>query len=488
MNKGEGKRKGTKKRKTQPNKKRSESLSASVSKEIVGLAMIGIGLLVMIGIFSTKAGLFGQFLKSVFVGGFGVGGYMIPVGAMVLGIFYMQGHMEKLFRLLVYGASLIVMLIVFFHLLSYGDDTTIPLSSLAYVKQASWQNGGYVGALIGHGLLKLIGIYGTYILLGVCYGIWMLLVTQFPIFSWIHEKAGDGVEYLKAQRAEAIRLKHLSNNESQKIPKFKDCQESIPQEVDGKFGDNYVGHLSKSQEHTVENQEMEIQFFDGSNYQEESSASETHANQYAKEAATTSMESSFDPAVEKAIERSNSKKMTHDEVVKEAVQISTGTNQQEIPVYHFPPVSLLKKVVMQQDKEASKKSLTNAHKLEETLASFGVEAKVTQIHRGPSVTRYELQPKQGVKVSKIVNLSDDIALNLAAPNIRIEAPIPGKAAVGIEVANSTSEIVYLRDVIDSDRFLAFPSKLAFALGKDIAGKPIIADIGKMPHILIAGAT
>ena len=162
--------------------------------------------------------------------------------------------------------------------------------------------------------------------------------------------------------------------------------------------------------------------------------------------------------------------------------------QTEVLAYHYPPVTLLNKVATQQDKEASKKSLTNARKLEETLASFGVEAKVTQIHRGPSVTRYELQPKQGVKVSKIVNLSDDIALNLAAPSIRIEAPIPGKAAVGIEVANEHSEIVYLRDVIDSDRFLAFPSKLAFALGKDIAGKPIIADIGKMPHVLIAGAT
>lgn len=127
-------------------------------------------------------------------------------------------------------------------------------------------------------------------------------------------------------------------------------------------------------------------------------------------------------------------------------------------------------------------------KLEMTLASFGVEAKVLQIQRGPSVTRYELQPRQGVKVSKIVNLADDIALNLAASGIRIEAPIPGKAAIGIEIANESSEIVYLRDVIDSDLFLAFPSKLAFALGKDITGKPVIADIGKMPHILIAGAT
>ena len=231
MNKGEGKSKGTKKRKVQTTKKRSKAVSSSVSKEIVGLALIGIGLLVMIGIFSSKAGLFGELLKNIFVGCFGIGGYIIPIGAMILGIFYMQGHMEKLFRLLVYGGWFIVMLIVFFHLLTYGDDTTIPLSSLAYIKQASWQNGGYVGALIGYGLLKLIGIYGSYILLGVFYGIWMLLVTQFPIFSWLHEKIGDGVDYLKAQRAEALRMKHLSPNSSHKAQKQARYLEEVKEEI-----------------------------------------------------------------------------------------------------------------------------------------------------------------------------------------------------------------------------------------------------------------
>ncbi|MDD3570930.1 MAG: DNA translocase FtsK, partial [Lachnospiraceae bacterium] len=132
--------------------------------------------------------------------------------------------------------------------------------------------------------------------------------------------------------------------------------------------------------------------------------------------------------------------------------------------------------------------IANAKKLEETLSSFGVEAKFMQINKGRTVTRYELTPSQGVKVSKIVNLADDIALNLGATGIRIEAPIPGKAEVGIEVPNKETQSVYLRSVLESDAFKKFPSKLAFALGEDIAGNAIVTDIGKMPHLLIAGAT
>ena len=132
--------------------------------------------------------------------------------------------------------------------------------------------------------------------------------------------------------------------------------------------------------------------------------------------------------------------------------------------------------------------MKNARKLETTLKSFSVDAKVIQISRGPTVTRYELSPSQGVKVSKIVNLADDIALNLAASGIRIEAPIPGKAAVGIEVPNKETQSVYMRTLLESDAFKQHPSKLAFALGQDIAGNPVVTDIAKMPHLLIAGAT
>ena len=129
-----------------------------------------------------------------------------------------------------------------------------------------------------------------------------------------------------------------------------------------------------------------------------------------------------------------------------------------------------------------------AQRLQQTLQTFGVRVSITDISQGPAVTRFELQPEQGVKVSKIVGLSDDIKLNLAATDIRIEAPIPGKAAIGIEVPNKENSMVALRDLIESREFKEFPSNLAFAVGKDIAGKVVVTDIAKMPHMLIAGAT
>ena len=126
--------------------------------------------------------------------------------------------------------------------------------------------------------------------------------------------------------------------------------------------------------------------------------------------------------------------------------------------------------------------------LQQTLSTFGVRVTITDISQGPSVTRYELQPEQGVKVSKIVGLTDDIKLNLAAMDIRIEAPIPGKAAIGIEVPNKETMPVGLRELLESREFGEFQSSLAFAVGKDIAGKVVVSDIAKMPHMLIAGAT
>lgn len=156
--------------------------------------------------------------------------------------------------------------------------------------------------------------------------------------------------------------------------------------------------------------------------------------------------------------------------------------------YTFPPISLLKKGQAQVMGDSGAHLRETAAKLQQTLHNFGVGVEVTNVSCGPSVTRYEIQPEQGVKVSRIVNLADDIKLNLAAADIRIEAPIPGKAAVGIEVPNATNSAVLLRDLIDTEAFHSFSSNLAFAVGKDIAGKTVITDIARMPHLLIAGAT
>lgn len=162
--------------------------------------------------------------------------------------------------------------------------------------------------------------------------------------------------------------------------------------------------------------------------------------------------------------------------------------KKEKPEYHFPPVQLLSLSKNNNDRNASEEMHNNAKKLIDTLDSFNVKASIVNICRGPSVTRYELSPAPGVKISKITNLSDDIALNLAANGVRIEAPIPGKAAVGIEVPNKVVSMVTMRELIDSDEFRRGKSKLTCVLGKDISGEIVVTDLSKLTHLLISGTT
>ena len=176
-----------------------------------------------------------------------------------------------------------------------------------------------------------------------------------------------------------------------------------------------------------------------------------------------------------------------EEKTKEVLQLE-HTQTVEDDNYEFPPYNLLSEGTSKGIKGGKKALTDTASKLQKTLYSFGVSAKVENVSVGPAITRYELKPAEGVRVSKIANLADDIALNLAAKTIRIEAPIPGKQAVGIEVPNETSEIVHIRDILESDEFINNKSKLAFALGKDVSGAIIVTDIAKMPHVMIAGAT
>jgi S-DNA-T family DNA segregation ATPase FtsK/SpoIIIE len=183
---------------------------------------------------------------------------------------------------------------------------------------------------------------------------------------------------------------------------------------------------------------------------------------------------------------SKAKEDAADETAAVASAIASE-NQKPKKAYRMPPISLLKKGVKQKG-ESDASLRETAMKLQQILQNFGVKVTVTNVSCGPSVTRYELQPEMGVKVSKIVGLSDDIKLNLAAADIRIEAPIPGKAAVGIEVPNKENSPVMFRELLESMEFKNSSSKISFAVGKDIGGKTVVSDIGKMPHVLIAGQT
>lgn len=201
------------------------------------------------------------------------------------------------------------------------------------------------------------------------------------------------------------------------------------------------------------------------------------------------------PVTESGAKQPNPETVTVDpnvsvDIEEETKEIDAEIKAESKPTaaYTYPSVRLLRQRFDSNDADAMKELQNNATKLVDTLKSFGVSASITNICRGPSVTRYELKPAAGVKINKITNLADDIALNLAADKVRIEAPIPGKAAVGIEVPNRFTSVVTMRELIDSDEFKSAESKLTCVLGKNISGEIVTTDLAKMPHLLIAGTT
>lgn len=456
MKKNTTKNKSTKNKKTQTRSKKTSKIGVDLISEMIGISMIGISLLILVSLFTDQAGLVGTGIKTLFVGCFGMAGYLLPFAIIIVGYYYLKNAINELYRFLAYSIPFLLILMSFGHLLMFGKDEFFTLWRLDFFKEPSFLNGGLIGALVGELLLTLLGLYGSYIILVVLAGIWILAVTRFPIFAWLSDIGIRFLEHLK----EAFTQFNSQRKEKVHRPKKLEV-ESINQEK--------LIARELLEEVAVTSEQVETFYEHPPIVLDEQVPVEVEASQDAQETHVKNQPVAAEMNVFEAGE-----------------ELDVAMHQDD--TYVFPSIQLLKKGEGSSQKTSSRASLSNAKKLEDTLLSFGVEAKVTQINKGPTVTRYELQPKQGVKVSKIVNLADDIALNLAASGIRIEAPIPGKAAVGIEVPNDTSEMVYLRDVIESDQFAAFPSKLAFALGKDIAGKPIVADIGKMPHILIAGAT
>ncbi|MGI6018910.1 MAG: DNA translocase FtsK 4TM domain-containing protein [Marvinbryantia sp.] len=194
------------------------------------------------------------------------------------------------------------------------------------------------------------------------------------------------------------------------------------------------------------------------------------------------------PYSNKMIRNPHSSKEEQEKDMRSVAKEIAQTSEKIQPAYVFPPTNLLKKPSGRGNGNSDAEVRETALRLQQTLHNFGVNVTVTNASCGPAVTRYELMPEQGVKVSRIVNLTDDIKLNLAAADIRIEAPIPGKPAVGIEVPNKENSAVFLRELIESEEFKNAKSNLSFAVGKDIAGKTVVVDIAKMPHLLIAGAT
>ncbi|AOR23292.1 DNA translocase FtsK [Clostridium taeniosporum] len=464
-------RRGTKSGTKRSNKKSKKE--NNINKDILGIIYMAVGLILAIAIYTSFAGLLSSLAQNFSYLLIGVGAYAIPVYLIYFSLQYIKTRGNVQFGKRFLGISMLILMIILncsvisIQMMdeanSFGDNIRFIIDNKENL------HGGLIGYFICYPLYKFIGGIGTYILFFTLSVIALILIFDVNLYDLVVVAKDKGEKIkrdrnLKAKTREEVKvLDNTFVNVVEKegyFPPANKEKDEILSSVDKKIkildfmkNDNTKGVVEEEVSSDIENH-----IFENMTEEKKSSNKKVKLNKEEKENMSTEIEENIYEKQEK----------------------------EEVP-YFYPGLDLLKinKTLKGSDK---KELIENASKLEEILSNFGVDAKVTQVTKGPSVTRFELQPSPGVKVSKIVNLSDDIALGLAASGIRIEAPIPGKAAIGIEVPNAHQVAVFLREVLESNEFINSSKKLAFALGKDISGKCVVGDLSKMPHTLIAGAT
>lgn len=438
--------------------------------EIVGILILAIGVLISLGLyFNNSVGPFGRFIRDLFLGMAGIPSLVIPPFILAFGvvvllkkdIVYFQQKLLYSF-LLMFSLSGVVQT-AFYSEKEYINMSFTDTVGYLFHKGVSFSGGGVLGGLISMPFIKFFSVVGALIILTTISLVLCVLLTD--------------ISFVAALKWFKNKLLSLLSKVRNSFKPSHDEAEKDENEEDEKIVDMHsFRKLTKRKGKTEEEQE---------NLPEEGEISEQDQRiQLVINDAKIAVSNTAVCEVEEPVEEDTIKEKAISNI--EQVPEVRSQNFQ----YRLPPVDLLQ---INKDSnisidQARNSAVEGAKKLEITLQSFGVDAKVVNVSMGPAVTRYELQPSMGVKVSKIVNLADDISLNLASAGVRIEAPIPGKAAVGIEVPNKEMIPVFLREVLESKEFIKHPSKLAFGLGMDISGSPIVADIAKMPHVLIAGAT
>ena len=437
----------------------------------------------------TKSGYIGEHLSPILGGIMGSIKYIIPIGTFLIAIYMTSEDKDYLISKLVqYGIFLVciaTMLSVFQfsngNLDVNGDFSTVV--ERGYERGTQDIGGGAIGTAIASVLIGLLGEIGTVIL---CIGVGAILLV-FMLGIKPAEMIADFIDSRREEKEE-----RRVEREEARLARIKDKKENEVERKETKK----ERRLREKEEQRREAEQLAEQLTINLN---DASEDEKGKNKKLKKydhkdddiipfsiGGKKKSEENTNPDVLEA-NLFKEEHETKEEKVKQVLQLE-HTLTVEDEHYEFPPIQLLAEGDKKTVKGGKKAVADTATKLQKTLYSFGVSAKVENVSVGPAITRYELKPAEGVRVSKIANLADDIALNLAAETIRIEAPIPGKQAVGIEIPNKENEIVPLRDIIDCDSFKNHKSKLAFALGKDVAGNEVVTDIAKMPHVLIAGAT
>ena len=457
-------------------KKRSKKKKKQNNTQDIGLVLVIILSILLTVLIYTQSGTVGIALSDFFGGMFGFLKYILPIGSFAVAIKMAcvdeDGYISsKIFQ---YTLLLIFIAVILSVVQIYNGEINIEqnLSEIAkYAYKIGKDNigGGALGTIAAVPLFKLFGKIGT-IILSIGAAI-ILFATTFginvsEIIRNIMQHAVDNSKEKHEQRLEEREEKNNRRKERMAATREQAEKEKLTQkEKKEKLREeNRRAYLDVDDEEKEEQIKINLNGRINSENQQASSEPDFIENDLFK----------------KEEEKKEDK-------TKQVLQLEHAISVED-ENYQYPPIELLSKGEKKAIKGGAKALADVATKLQKTLYSFGVQAKVENVTVGPAITRYELKPAEGVRVSKIANLADDIALNLAAETIRIEAPIPGKQAVGIEVPNQEKEMVHLREVLESDEFADSKSKMSVALGKDVAGKVIIADMAKMPHTLIAGST
>ncbi len=471
--------------------RRAKKNKIDVNVAVVFMFLISILLAILI---YTKSGYIGEHLSPILGGIMGAIKYIIPIGTFLIAIYMTTEDKDYLISKLIQYAIFLVCVATMLSVFQFSNGNININSEFSVAVERGYElgelnnGGGAIGTAVASILIGLLGEIGTVIL---CIGIAaILLVFMFGIKP--AEIIADFIEGRRESK-EDRRLEREEAREERRNNKRKDIEEDEKKET------KKERRLREREEQRREAEQLAEQLTINLNdEQEEENRKNKKVKKYdhkddnlipfniVGKNKETVVESKTNPDVLEA-NLFKEEQETKEEKIKQVLQLE-HTLTVEDEHYEFPPIQLLAEGDKKGVKGGKKAVADTATKLQKTLYSFGVSAKVENVSVGPAITRYELKPAEGVRVSKIANLADDIALNLAAETIRIEAPIPGKQAVGIEVPNKENEIVPLRDIIDCDSFKEHKSKLAFALGKDVAGNEVVTDIAKMPHVLIAGAT
>lgn len=438
------KKAGSSKSKTSKGKSRAKK-KFKFNRDFIGLIIMALGLISMLSLFSFKMGVVGQIINGTTFSLMGFGGYFFPFAIIGTGLVFILDRFDRLERRII--ISIFVIFICFLIILDGINPGEAGLwDRLKSGGELSKLNkgGGVIGSFFGFFFYKLFGAVGTYIVVSLFITISLLIITN--------SKVKDVIKKAREIKPDIAQYRSLDE------PKRKRKRMMIsPDEL------------------------LEI----GS---DDHPKSEISINDYKK----SEMEKEEAVYEEPKKEEQPKIKLTKDSIKSGTTTIDSEVKEKQIKIenldYNRPPISLLSSHGKKYNSDDEKEILNNAKIIEETMRNFGIEATISNINKGPTITCYELSPAPGIKLSRIVSLSDNIALSLASSDIRIEAPIPGKAAVGIEVPNKVKDSVFLKEILLSDEYKNIDSDIPLALGKDVSGKPAISSIDKMPHLLIAGAT